>query len=200
MNTPPATPSAQDIITRVEQEKIIFIDLQFTDVVGVVKNITIPVQELPSAIDHGAWFDGSSIEGFARIAESDMYLVPDLSTFAIVPWLSEDQKTARLICNVFTPSGQPFVGDPRAVLSRAIDEAGKMGLLYQTGPELEFFLLRQNTEGGYLMPLAPHDSAGYFDAPNDSAAGLRRQMVSTLAAFGITVEAIPTRSARRITR
>lgn len=183
-------PTARDIIARVDQEKIVFIDLQFTDVVGVVKNITIPVQELPSAIDHGAWFDGSSIEGFARIAESDMYLVPDLSTFAVVPWLPDDQKTARLICNVFTPSGQAFVGDPRAVLSRAIEEADRMGLIYQTGPELEFFLLKPNADGGYLFPLMPHDSAGYFDAPNDSAAGLRRQMVSTLAAFGITVEAL----------
>ncbi len=182
--------TAQEVIARVEQEKIVFIDLQFTDVVGVVKNITIPVQELPSAIDHGAWFDGSSIEGFARIAESDMYLIPDLATFAIVPWLPDEQKTARLICNVYTPGGQAFVGDPRGVLIRAIVEAEKLGLVYNTGPELEFFLLRPNAEGGYLLPLTPHDSAGYFDAPNDSAAGLRRQMVSTLAAFGITVEAL----------
>lgn len=185
-----SSPSAQEIIERVEREKVVFIDLQFTDIVGIVKNITIPAQELPSAIDHGAWFDGSSIEGFARIAESDMYLVPDLATFALIPWLPEEEKTARLICNVYTPSGHPFIGDPRGVLSRVLAEADKMGLVYNTGPELEFFLLKSNGSGDYMLPLTPHDSAGYFDAPEDSAAGLRRKMVSTLAVFGITVEAL----------
>src|ERR1039457_3270317 len=94
----------RDLLARAEQARIKFIDLQFTDVVGVVKNVTIPITQLPAALDHGVWFDGSAIEGFGRIAESDMYLIPDLSTYAVVPWLSGEQATARLICDVNTPN------------------------------------------------------------------------------------------------
>lgn len=178
-----------DILARVEQEQIRFVDLQFTDVVGVVKNVTIPAAELPGALEDGIWFDGSSIEGFARVAESDMHLRPDISTFARVPWLTGEEATARLICNVYTPDGQPFMGDPRAVLLHALEAAAEMGLVYKTGPELEFFLL-QPGPGGSLFPPTPHDRASYFDAPTDKASGLRRQMSSTLAAFGIEVEAM----------
>ena len=99
-----------DLLTRIEQEHIKFIDLQFTDVVGVVKNVTIPAHELPEALRSGIWFDGSSVEGFVRIAESDMHLRPDLSTYAVIPWLSGEESTARLICDVYTPDGQPFLG------------------------------------------------------------------------------------------
>jgi len=178
-----------DLIYRVEKESIRFIDLQFTDVVGVVKNITIPSFELEEAITKGIWFDGSAIEGFARVAESDMHLRPDLSTFAVLPWLEGDEATARLICDVFTPDGQPFQGDPRAVLKNSLEEAANMGFSYNTGPELEFFLLKPHANGS-LVPPQPHDSASYFDAPQDKAAGLRRQMATTLAAFGIQVEAM----------
>jgi glutamine synthetase len=178
-----------ELIARAEQSRIKFIDLQFTDVVGVVKNVSIPVHELPEALGKGIWFDGSSIEGFARVAESDMHLRPDASTFSILPWLSGEDATARLICNVYTPDGQPFLGDPRAVLKRAIARAEEMGFRYHTGPELEFFLLKPNAAGG-LVPPVPHDSASYFDAPSDMAAGLRRQMASTLETFGIRVEAM----------
>lgn len=177
------------VLGRVEQNQVKFVDLQFTDVVGMVKNITIPAKELPEVLQHGIWFDGSSIEGFARVAESDMHLQPDLATFAILPWLSGDDATARLICNVYTPDGQPFQGDPRAVLARAVADAETMGFCYQTGPELEFFLLQPHADGS-LIPPVPHDLAGYFDAPSDMAAGLRRQMTATLAAFGIEVEAL----------
>src|SRR5512138_367931 len=152
------------ILQRVEQEQIKFIDLQFTDVVGVVKNITIPAHELSEALENGIWFDGSSIEGFARVAESDMHLRPDISTFRIVPWLRGQEATARLICDVYTPDGQPFLGDPRAVLRRAIAQAQELGFTYHTGPELEFFLLKPNSDGNLLRPV-PHDSASYFDAP-----------------------------------
>ncbi len=182
-----STPS--EVLARVEQNRIRYIDLQFTDVVGVVKNVTIPAQELPDAIAKGIWFDGSSIEGFARIAESDMHLRPDISTFAILPWLSGEDATARLICDIYTPEGQPFQGDPRAVLKRTVERAAQMGLRYNTGPELEFFLLKPRPDGSLIPPI-PHDSASYFDAPSDMAAGLRRQMTSTLAAFGIQVEAM----------
>ena len=181
--------STADIVAHTEQSHIKFIDLQFTDVVGMVKNVTIPVHELQSALDYGIWFDGSSIDGFARVAESDMHLRPDPSTFAIIPWLTGEEATARLICDVYTPDGQPFPGDPRSILRRVINDAAQMGFGYNTGPELEFFLLKPNADGS-LIPPVPHDSASYFDAPADMAAGLRRQMTTTLEALGLQVEAM----------
>lgn len=181
------TPDSASLLARLEQHAIRFVDLQFTDIVGVVKNVTIPAQALATALDHGAWFDGSAIEGFARVAESDMYLLPDASTFAVLPWLSGEEATARLICDVYTPNGMPFPGDPRAVLARVLAEADKMGFVYQTGPELEFFLLRPGPDGS-VVPPTPHDRASYFDVPTDLAAGLRRQTVGALAAFGIEVD------------
>lgn len=181
-------PTQSEVLASVEQKRIKFIDLQFTDVVGMLKNVTIPVQELSDALSKGIWFDGSSIEGFARVAESDMHLRPDISTVAILPWLSGEEATARLICDIYTPDGQPFQADPRAVLKRAIEQAAEMGFGYNTGPELEFFLLKPHPDGSLIPPMT-YDSASYFDAPADMAAGLRRQMTSTLAAFGIQVEA-----------
>jgi glutamine synthetase len=178
-----------NILELVEQKQVQFIDLQFTDIVGAVKSVTIPVAQLPDALDHGVWFDGSSIEGFARIAESDMYLVPDTASFAVLPWLDGRNTTARFICDVFTPNGQPFIGDPRAVLRRAMQDAESMGYIYQTGPELEFFLLKPNPDGSIIPPI-PHDTAGYFDVPTDLIGGLRREMTAALEAFGITVEAM----------
>ncbi len=178
-----------ELLARVKEGQIQFIDLQFTDIVGVVKNVTIPAHELPEALENGIWFDGSSIEGFARVAESDMHLRPDPSTFAVIPWLKGDEATARLICDVYTPDGQPFSGDPRSILRRIIKEAADMGFLYNTGPELEFFLLKPNPDGS-LLPPKPHDSASYFDAPSDMAAGLRRQMATTLELLGLQVEAM----------
>jgi glutamine synthetase len=181
--------SISDILRIVEEKRIHYMDLQFTDVVGVVKNVTIPSRELPHALENGIWFDGSSIEGFARIAESDMHLRPDLNTLAILPWLGGEEATARLICDVYTPDGQPFQGDPRAVLRRALTAAEEMGFRYNTGPELEFFLLKPHADGS-LLPPNPHDLASYFDAPSDMAAGLRRQMANTLEALGLQVEAM----------
>jgi len=187
VNNPPA--STTDLLARVEKGRVKFIDLQFTDIVGVVKNVTVPAHELPWALENGIWFDGSSIEGFARVAESDMHLRPDPSTFTVIPWLSGEEATARLICDVFTPDGQPFPGDPRSILRRMIQSASEMGFQYNTGPELEFFLLKPNPDGS-LIPPRPHDSASYFDAPSDMAAGLRRQMAATLEALGLQVEAM----------
>src|SRR5215467_11087060 len=130
-----------DILAVVKDQQVEFISLQFTDIVGMVKNVTILVAQLGDCLDHGVWFDGSSIEGFARIAESDMFLVPDLESFAVVPWdRGEGFTTARLICDVFTPDGKPFAGDPRYVLKSAMAEAERMGYVYNCGPELEFFL------------------------------------------------------------
>ena len=182
--------SAPELLALVEAHNVKFIDLQFTDVDGAVKNVTIPTKELAATLNHGIWFDGSSIEGFARVAENDMYLVPDTSTFAVLPWLSGSDVTARLICNVYTPDGQPFFGDPRAVLTRMLGEAESMGFVYNTGPEIEFFLLKPG-EGGELVPPRPQDSASYFDQPTDMVAtGLWRQMADTLMAFGIEAEAM----------
>jgi len=182
--------SPEEILAIVSERQIKFVDLQFTDVGGAVKNVTIPVAELAATLNHGIWFDGSSIEGFARIAESDMHLVPDVSTFAVLPWLTGGDATARLICNVFTPDGHPFLGDPRAVLSNVLKKAEQMGFIYNAGPELEFFLLRPDAENG-LVPPRLVDSASYFDQPTDMVStGLWRQMTETLGAFGIEAEAM----------
>ena len=186
--TPALTP--EDILALAHERNIRFIELQFTDVGGAVKNVTIPREELAATRSHGIWFDGSCLEGFARIAESDMHLVPDPSTFAVLPWLSGSETTARLICNVFTPDGQPFLGDPRAVLTNVLKKAEQMGFTYNAGPELEFFLLRPDTENGVLTP-RPVDSASYFDQPtNMLVTGLWRQMTEALGAFGIEAEAM----------
>jgi glutamine synthetase len=179
-------------IERVQEQirtaSIQFINLQFTDIMGIVKTVGIPVEQWSDVLDHGLWFDGSSIQGFARIAESDMLLHPDLDTFAVIPW-DTDVPTARVISNVHTPQGDPFEGDPRHVLKRALAAATKLGYEYFTGPELEFFLFKPHADGS-LLPLTPHDHAGYFDVSTDMAHSVRRQMVTALGAFGITVEAL----------
>ena len=164
-----------------------FVSIQFTDILGVVKNVTIPFHQFESAIDHGVWFDGSSIEGFARIHESDMYLVPDLTTFGLVPWDTGDNTTAKVLCDVYTPDGEPFDGDPRWVLRRQMAAAAKLGYRFQTGPELEFFLLKTN--GPLSVEPLPHDRASYFDLTTDIASDVRKEMVNALEALGITVEA-----------
>ena len=180
--------SAADILRVATEEKVAFIHLQFTDVVGIVKGITIPVDQLARALEKGVWFDGSSIQGFARIAESDMYLMPDPATFRIIPWESDGEyATARMICDVYTPEGDPFPGDPRGVLKRALKGAESKGLEYNTGPELEFFLFQYDDCGN--PTLSPHDLGGYFDYSTDLAVSVRKQMVFALEAFGIVVEA-----------
>ncbi|MEZ4678160.1 MAG: type I glutamate--ammonia ligase [Caldilineaceae bacterium] len=171
----------------IKRNDIRFIRLQFSDIIGVAKHVTIPISHWPDAIEHGIWFDGSSIEGFARIAESDMYLAPDLATFAVVPW-DMDLSTARVICDIYTPDGEPFDGDPRYILKRQLQRAADMGYNYQVGPELEFFLFKRHSSGS-IFPLEPHDNAGYFDVSSDQANNVRRQMVDALQALGIHVEA-----------
>jgi glutamine synthetase len=166
-----------------------FVQLQFTDIMGVVKAVTIPIHQLEGSVRHGTWFDGSSIEGFTRIAESDQYLMPDMRTFSELPWLkgSGPRGTARVICDVYTPRGEPFAGDPRGVLRRQVERARKLGYIVNMGPELEFFLFRRG-EDGTIEPL-PHDQAGYFDFSTDLAGDIRHDMVDALEAFGIRVEA-----------
>ena len=180
---------ALEIIKKAQADGIRFIQLQFTDVLGIVKAVTIPIHQLEGSVKHGTWFDGSSIEGFTRIAESDQYLMPDMSTFAEIPWQpgTGPRGTARIICDVFTPRGEPFVGDPRFVLRRQVERAKKLGFIVNMGPELEFFLFNRGANGK-VAPL-PHDLAGYFDFSTDLAQEVRQDMVDALEAFGIRVEA-----------
>jgi len=180
--------SKESILASASEAGVRFVNLQFTDLAGMVKSITVPVSQLEGALDDGVWFDGSSIEGFARISESDMYLVPDLDTWAIIPWRNEAHTTARIICNVHTPDGEPFGGAPRAALMRVMAEAEELGYAYRTGPELEFFLLGTDEYGRPDVSLR-HDEAGYFDATADRGAVVRQDMITALEAFGIEVEA-----------
>jgi glutamine synthetase len=181
--------SVPRLIEKAKADGIRFVQLQFTDVLGIVKAVTIPIHQLEGSVLHGTWFDGSSIEGFTRIAESDQYLMPDISTFAEIPWqpASGRRGTARIICDVFTPRGEPFVGDPRFVLRRQVLRAQKLGYIVNMGPELEFFLFNRDANGK-VAPL-PHDLAGYFDFSTDLAQEVRQDMVDALEAFGIKVEA-----------
>ena len=182
MNKEQRQAQVANLMAKMEERGVRFVNLQFSDILGVVKSVTIPVHQFPEAAAHGKWFDGSSIEGFLRIAESDMYLMPDLSTFAVVPW---EKDMARVICWVHTPDGQRFAGDPRAVLANVIQEAEEMGLTFNTGPELEFFLFRR--ENGAIKPLL-HDDGGYFDLSTDLGAQVRNEMCDALEAMGIKVE------------
>jgi len=176
-----------EVVERARAEDVRFVSLQFTDIMGVAKNVTIPFHKFGDAVRNGLWFDGSSIEGFARIHESDMYLEPDISTFRVIPWERGPNTTARVICNVFTPDGDAFPGDPRQVLRRNIAEATKLGYVFHTGPELEFFLLKLMEPG--VIESLPHDRASYFDVTTDEAADVRKEMVNALEDQGIVVEA-----------
>jgi glutamine synthetase len=179
----------ENLLRDVADRQIAFINLQFTDVLGMVKTVTIPAHELEDALDHGVWFDGSAIEGFARIAESDMYLVPDLATYTPIPWdQHEGLATARLICDIYNPDGKPFAGDPRHVLRMVSQQAAELGYSFHVAPELEFILFKVD-ENGQPVPV-PHDHASYFDVSTDQATLIRRQMVRALNGLGITVEAM----------
>ena len=177
----------EQIDDTIKRHNVRFVRLQFSDIMGIVKQVTIPIELWDQAVENGVWFDGSSIEGFARIAESDMYLVPDLATFMPIPWEME-LSTARVVCDIYTPNGDRFAGDPRHILRRQLERAKKLGFDFLVGQELEFFLFRRHPDNS-LYPLTPHDEAGYFDVSSDSAHGVRRQMVDALNALGIKVEA-----------
>lgn len=179
--------SKNDVLQALEEHQVHFVVLWFTDITGIVKNVTIPRSRAESIIDHGMSFDGSSIEGFARIAESDMILQPDLNTFAILPWEPADSRTARLICNVHTPQGDPFIGDPRQVLQRQLRRAAEMGYSFKTGVELEFFLF-QTDKDKPIFPLTPNDESSYFDISSDFVHQTRRKMINTLTRLDINVD------------
>lgn len=177
-----------DIFRMVEEEDVEFIRLQFTDIFGTLKNIAITSSQLEKALDNKCMFDGSSVEGFVRIEESDMYLYPDYDTFEIFPWRPQQGKVARLICDVYTPDGKPFEGDPRWLLKKTIKEANEMGYRFDVGPECEFFLFHTDDNG--LPTTLSHEKAGYFDlGPNDLGENIRRDMVLTLEEMGFEIEA-----------
>lgn len=174
------------VLEKVKEDDVKFVNLQFTDIQGAIKSVTITVEHLEASLDDGTWFDGSSIEGFARIHESDMILKPDPTTYAILPWRPQEKKVARFIADVYTPAGKPFEGDPRYILKRALAKAEKLGYELNTGPELEFFLFK--TENGNIMPV-PHDVGGYFDySAKDMASDVRRDIIFALESFGMDVE------------
>lgn len=177
------------ILELAQEHGVQFVDMQFVDIFGILKAVTIPVHKLADALEHNVWFDGSSIDGFARIMESDMYLKPDYNTFTVLPWtkVGEDV-TARLICDVYLPDGTPFEGDPRGILKRQLEKARQLGYLFNTGPELEFFLFKP-CEDGTLRPSC-HDDAGYFDQTTDLGLSIRRHMAFSLDEMGIEVEAL----------
>lgn len=179
-------PSPEEIYAKIEEEGVQFINLQFTDVMGMVKSVTIPAHTFHEIVERGQWIDGSSIAGFTRIAESDMFLVPDLSTFAVIPWERGEFTTARVICWVHTPTNEPFPGDPRWLLLNQLDKLAELGFTYNAGPELEFFLFERSN--GSIAPL-PHDRGGYFDLSTDLASTVRKDMVRALTEMGIDVEA-----------
>ncbi len=178
----------EDVIRLVEEEDVEFIRLQFTDMFGNLKNVAVTASQLQRALDNKCMFDGSAIDGFVRIEESDMYLYPDYSTIAIFPWRPQQGKVARMICDVYRPNGEPFEGDPRYVLKRAIHEAEKLGYTFEVGPECEFFLF--DTDENTLPTTETHEQAGYFDiGPLDFGENARRDMVMTLEDMGFVIEA-----------
>lgn len=181
--------SREDIISVIKEENVKFIRLQFTDMFGTFKNVDITDSQLEKALNNEIMFDGSSIEGFVRIEESDMYLRPDLNTFVILPWGFSQGKIARFICDVYNPDGSPFEGDPRYVLKKALKEASDMGYsAFNVGPECEFFLFLTDEKGD--ATITTQDNAGYFDlAPVDLGESARRDMVMALQDMGFEIEA-----------
>lgn len=180
--------SKEDILSIVDKEDIRFIRLQFTDIFGSCKNVAITRSQLEKALDNKCMFDGSSIEGFVRIEESDMYLYPDYSTFMIYPWSPEPGKVARIICDVYKPDGTPFDGDPRYILKNIISEAAEMGYTFNVGPECEFFLFQTDNDGNPTTKTI--DQGGYFElGPVDRGEEARRDICITLEEMGFEIEA-----------
>lgn len=178
----------KDLLERVKKDQVKFVSLQFTDVTGAVKSVDIPTHRLESALEDGIWFDGSSVEGFARIQESDMRLIPDVETYAVLPWSPPELRRARVFCDIYQPNGEPFTGDPRGVLKRTLARLRQeRGWTFNVGPEPEFFLFRRNGPD-HIHPV-PHDVGGYFDfSANDEAVRVRTELMEALEGMGLEVE------------
>lgn len=180
---------SKDLLKRVKEDDIKFISLQFSDVTGVVKSVDMPIKGLEGALEEGVWFDGSSVEGFARIQESDMRLVIDPDTYAVLPWAAEERRRGRVFCDIYTPGGNPFEGDPRGTLKRLLAKIAERGWTLNIGPEPEFFLFkRADNNGGSVHPV-PHDVGGYFDfSPSDEAVRVRTELMDALNNMGLEIE------------
>ena len=178
---------SKDLLKRVKEDDVKFVSLQFTDVTGTVKSVDMPLSGLEGALEDGVWFDGSSVEGFARIQESDMRLVLDPDTYAVLPWSLSERRRARVFCDILTPDGEPFGGDPRGVLKRLTARIAERGWTYNIGPEPEFFLFKGN--GGESVHPVPHDVGGYFDfSAADEAVRVRTELMDALSSMGLGVE------------
>ncbi len=178
---------AEDILKRIAEDEVKFICLQFTDVTGSVKSVDIPSKRMEKVYEDGIWFDGSSVEGFARIQESDMRLKPDNDTYAVLPWSEPERRRARIFCDIYQPDGFPFPGDPRGNLKRVLKRIEKNGWKFNIGPEPEFFLVKRN--GPNVIHPVPHDVGGYFDfSASDEAQRVRNELMLALAGMGLDVE------------
>jgi len=177
----------KDILSKLKKDKVSLVELQFTDFLGNVKSSTITLAQTKESLEKGTWFDGSSVEGFARIHESDMFLLPDANTYSLIPWRSDNgSSVARFICDVYLPNGKPFEGDPRYILKKTLAEAKKLGYGYFTGPELEFFLFPKDDQGKISVTSSGNNS--YFVFSLDKTYEIKREMIRDLEAMGILVE------------
>ena len=178
---------SKDVLKRIKEDEVKFVSLQFTDVTGAVKSVDMPISGVEGALEDGVWFDGSSVEGFARIQESDMRLVLDPDTYAVLPWSLDVRRRARIFCDIQMPDGTPFEGDPRGVLKRLIAKIAERGWTYNIGPEPEFFLFKGGN-GESVHPV-PHDIGGYFDfSAGDEAVRVRTELMDALNSMGLEVE------------
>jgi glutamine synthetase len=176
-----------DLIKRVKEDNVRYISLQFTDVTGAVKSVDMPASRLPGALEDGVWFDGSSVEGFARIQESDMRLVIDPATYVMLPWTPSELRRGRVFCDIYQPDGAPFAGDPRGTLKRLLEKIEQRGWTFNVGPEPEFFLFKRN--GSESIHPVPHDVGGYFDfSASDDAMRVRTELMDALISMGLEVE------------
>lgn len=180
---------SKDLLKRVKEDGIKFISLQFSDVTGAVKSVDMPIKGLEGALEEGVWFDGSSVEGFARIQESDMRLELDPDTYAVLPWAAEERKRGRIFCDILTPDGDPFEGDPRGTLKRVMSKIKERGWTLNIGPEPEFFLFKRNGDNSGSVHPVPHDVGGYFDfSPSDEAVRVRTELMDALNSMGLDIE------------
>ncbi len=180
--------NGKDVMKRIEEDNVKFISFQFTDVNGVVKSVDGPLYQVEKALEEGIWFDGSSVQGFARIQESDMHLVIDPDTYAVLPWTPKEMRRARVLCDIYRPNGDPFEGDSRGVLKRHLAKLKEeRGWVFNVGPEPEFFLFLQN--GKDSVHPVPHDVGGYFDfSANDEAVQVRTELMGALNEMGLEIE------------
>jgi len=172
----------RQILKKAKKDKIDYVNFQFSDIHGFLKSFEKPISKLEEALTDGLWFDGSSVEGVSRIKESDMFLIPDGSTYSVIPW---DRRVARIICDVHTADGNPFEGDPRYVLKKVLKEAEQVDLDYYVGPEFEFFMGKLDENGNFIT----HDQAGYYDLIQDKGEKIRREIMDALQEFGIRGDA-----------